>query len=59
MIPTGVFNTCDNTYGTCDTINVTADGAIISNGGGYYINPKTQAQPKSAPTFTDAAYLRF
>jgi hypothetical protein len=50
------FTTADNTAITCDSINYTADGASLANGGGTTLPGTNKAKN---PNFTDAAYLRF
>ena len=53
------FPTADNTYITVDTINFTADGACLSNGGGQFISYKAEGLSRAQPTFSESAYLRF
>ena len=54
------FPTADNTNITCDTINFTADGANLANGGGTEISEKPkQQQEYGGLAVTSSAYLRF
>lgn len=57
MLTTNVpFPTADNTFITVDTINFTADGACLSNGGGTTL---VNLRHTKNPNATDSAYLRF